>query len=130
MAAEPLGGFLFLHQSSIVYVSEDLLDYLFVERVASPAEVVEGDVEPGVDLFMNIVVFIAKLFGGCFLCQGLDLAGCAVLVGAADEEGVVTHQSAVPCEDVCGEDSSDDVAEVGLVVDVWECGCYEHVAFI
>ena len=110
MAAEPLSGFLFLNQASTVYVFEDILDYLFVDGVAGPAEVVEGDIEPGVDLFMNLVVFIAKFFGGCFLCQGLDLAGCPVLVGTADEEDVVAHQPAVSCEDVCGEDGPDDVA--------------------
>ena len=84
-----------------MYVFEDILDNLFVDGVAGPSEVVEGDVEPGVDLFMNLVVFIAKLFGGGFLCQGLDLTSRPVLVSSADVEDVVAHQPAVSCEDVC-----------------------------
>lgn len=79
---------------------------------------------------MNFVIFIANLFGGGFLSQCLDLASSAVLIGSADVEDVVPHEPRVPSVDVCREDSPDNVPQVGLVVDVRQCRCYQYILLI
>jgi hypothetical protein len=42
-----------------MYFFEDGLGDLGMNRFAGPSEVVEGDVEPFVDIFVDCVVFIA-----------------------------------------------------------------------
>jgi hypothetical protein len=77
---------------------------------------------------MDSVVVIADLLGSLVLLQSLHLCGCAVLVGTADVEHVVTVQTLEPSENVGGQYAADDVTEVGHIVDVGQRGGDEEVA--
>lgn len=67
---------------------------------------------------MNGVVLVADLLTGETLFEGFRLCRGAVLVCAADVQGVVVAQTGEAREDVCREDTADYVAQVGYVVDV------------
>lgn len=71
-----------------VDIEEDLLGDLGVPLGAGPAKIVESDIEPLIDLRMDLIVEIADLLRGFLLLHGLDLRRCAVLVCPADVEHV------------------------------------------
>lgn len=73
---------------------------------------------------MDLEVLITDLLGGHLFLQRLDLGSCAVLVGAANEESVVSPEAAVTSEDVSAEDTPNYVAKVWHVVDVGEGAGY------
>lgn len=68
---------------------------------AGSPKIVERNIEPIVNLLVYFMVLIAYLFRTGLFSQGLDLAGCAVLISSADVEHVVAHQSRVPGINVC-----------------------------
>eukprot|EP00341_Mesodinium_pulex_P003938 CAMPEP_0116899494 /NCGR_PEP_ID=MMETSP0467-20121206/8047_1 /TAXON_ID=283647 /ORGANISM="Mesodinium pulex, Strain SPMC105" /LENGTH=86 /DNA_ID=CAMNT_0004572339 /DNA_START=1487 /DNA_END=1747 /DNA_ORIENTATION=- len=74
------------------------------------AEEAEVDVEVILDLVVFLPVFGADFLIRHFLLDGLDFGGGSILVSAADLNGVVSHESAVPVVDVCREHAADDVA--------------------
>ena len=79
---------------------EDVLgDPCLCWRSRSPEELGVA-VEPFVNLLVDGMVLIAYLLRSQLLFYGLGLGGCAVLVGAADEDGVVAHEPAKSGMDV------------------------------
>ena len=80
---------------------EDVLGYLGLPVGRGAAEVVEVAVEPVVYLLVDLVIVVTDLLRSLALFESLDLGGCAVLVCAANVEGIVAHEAAVPGEDVC-----------------------------
>ena len=80
---------------------EDVLGYLGLPVGRGAAEVVEIAVEPVVYLFVDLVIVVTDLLRSLALFESLDLGGCALLVCAANVEGIVAHEAAVPGEDVC-----------------------------
>lgn len=66
---------------------------LIVRRSAT--KVVEIDVEPFVDLLVQLEVLLADLRRRNTLREGLHLSGSAVLVGAADIETLIAANTAV-----------------------------------
>lgn len=82
--AVTLGHFLLGGSFLFVDIEEYLLGDFGVPLGAGPAEVVEPDVEPLIDLRMDLIVEITNLLRGFLLLHGLDLSGCAVLVCPAD----------------------------------------------
>ncbi len=61
---------------------------------------VEADVEPLIDLCVQLVVLVADLLWGDPLLQGLGLCGCTILVSAADVESHKVAQAAKPAESI------------------------------
>lgn len=114
----------------LVDIEEYLLGDFGVPLGAGPPEVVESDIEPLVDLGVDLVVEIADLLGGFLLLHGLDLRGRAVLVRPADVEHVGALQLLESREDVRREHAPDDVAQVRHVVDVGQRRCYQHVVLV
>lgn len=51
---------------------------------ASTAEVIEVDVEPVVNAFVELGVLVANLLGGGFLLEGFNFGRGSVFVGAAN----------------------------------------------
>lgn len=92
------------------------------------AKLVKVDLEPLVDLLVDGMVLVADLLAGGALLERLGLGRRAVLVGAADEDGVVAAGTAVPRVHVRREHAADDVSEVGHIVDVGQRGGDEDVA--
>lgn len=76
---------------------------------------------------MNSMIFITDLFRRALLLHSLGLGRGPVLISAADVDGVVSTEAAVPREDISAEHTSDDVAEVRDVVDVGESAGDEDV---
>jgi hypothetical protein len=99
-----LDGCLFLQEAVVVEFCEDVLSNVCLLGGGSATEDVEANVEPFVDLCVQFVVLVAKLFRCALLLDSLGLGGSSVLVGAADEEGgkaaclavSVTRTSAMP----------------------------------
>lgn len=90
-----LGGLALLDEAVLPEAGEDLLHDQRVLRRRRLAEDVEVDPEPLVDVAVDGVVFRAQLLGRHALGECLCLGGRAVLVGAADVEGL---QAACPAE--------------------------------
>ena len=74
------------------------------------AELIEIAIKPVIYLFVNNMIVIADFLGRLFFLEGLDLSGCAVLVGTAHVQGVVAHEAAVASENIRAQDTADDVA--------------------
>ena len=72
---------------------EDVLRDLSLLRRRRPPKFVEVTVEPLVDLGMEGVEMVADLLGCLVHLARFGLGGGAVLVSAANVDGVVAHQS-------------------------------------
>ena len=91
-----LNGGALLEEAVLVELGEDILgDFRLLVR-RCPAKDVESDVEPLVDLGVQLVVFVAELFWGALLLYRLGLGRGSVLVGAADEQSRKSAGFAVP----------------------------------
>ena len=93
------------------------IDDLGLPQRRGPAERVEGDVEPGIDVAVEEVEAVAELAGRHAFLEGLRVRGRAVLVGAADIEGLVAPQPAETGEDIGGKHLY-EVPEVGDIVHI------------
>jgi len=82
-----LSGLLFLQEAVLVEFREDVLGNVCLLGGGGAAEDVEANVEPFVDLCVELVILVAQLFRCALLLDGLGLGGSSVLVGAANEEG-------------------------------------------
>lgn len=100
--AVALGHFFLGSPFLFVDVEEDLLGDLGVPLGAGPAEVVESDIKPLIDLRMDLIVEIADLLRGFLLLHGLDLRGCTVLVCSADVEDIGSLEFLEAGEDIGG----------------------------
>ncbi len=112
-----------LFDTPLVYIArrvagrEDRLYYLCLLFGGGTSELVEGDIEPFIDLVMHDEVAVAKLLGAYPLLQRAGLGGCTILVGPADIEGLVAPQPAETGENVRRENLN-QVSEVGYIVDI------------
>ena len=97
---------------------EDVLDDLSLKRSAGTSEVVEGNVEPLVDLTVDGMVAVAELSGSDSFLKGPGLAGCAVFVCSADVKCLISPASAEACKDICAEDLS-EISKVRNIVYIW-----------
>jgi hypothetical protein len=66
-----------------------------VHGVARAPEVVKLDLEPVINLFVDFEVPVTYLLWSCLLLTSFHLGGCAELVSAAHEDGIVASKSAV-----------------------------------
>ena len=105
----------------LVELREDVLRDLGMHRHGGPAEPVECDGEPFVDVAVDGVVAVAQLPRRDPLLQRPGLGGGAVLVGPAHVQGLVAGQPAVARKHVGGE-HLDEVAQVRDVVHVRQRG--------
>lgn len=78
---------LFLQEAILVEFCEDVLSNVCLLGGGGTTEDVEANVEPFVNLCVQFVVLVAKLFRCALLFDSLGLGGSSVLVGAANEEG-------------------------------------------
>lgn len=92
-----------------------------------PPKVIEADAEPPVDAVVHLKVLVADLLRRQILGERLRLGGRAVLVGAANVQGVVAGHARVPGEDVARQHAADDVAEMRHIVDVRQRRGDQHV---
>jgi len=82
----------------------------------SPTKLAEVNVKEFLYLLVFHPVLLAYLLVGQPLFHGFELGGGAVLVCAANVDGVVAHQPALAVIYVCREYTSDDVAQMWHVV--------------
>ena len=103
----------------LVQGPEDVLGYLCLLLSSSSTKLVKADVEPLIDLLVQLVGLVADLArGDPLLLHELGLSGGAVLVRAADVEHVVPPQPRKPSEHICTENTAHYDAQVGDVVHV------------
>lgn len=81
-----LGCFLLFQETVLVKFCKDVLSDVGLLGGGSAAENVEANVEPFVDLCVQLVVLVAELFRCALLLDSLGLGGSSVLVGSADEK--------------------------------------------
>eukprot|EP00730_Choanoeca_flexa_P015796 TRINITY_DN7333_c0_g1_i2.p4 TRINITY_DN7333_c0_g1~~TRINITY_DN7333_c0_g1_i2.p4 ORF type:complete len:147 (-),score=7.98 TRINITY_DN7333_c0_g1_i2:669-1109(-) len=82
--AVPLLLILLLDKVVLVQFPKDILANLRLLRGGGAAKLVKGNIEPGIDVRMDGVVFVTDLSRRQPLCYCLCLCGCAVLIGAAN----------------------------------------------
>lgn len=97
---------------------EDILGDLGLNWCAGTTEVIEITVEPIIDLLVKSVVFITDLLRGHARLLGLSLSGSAVLISTTDVNAVVACKTRISCIDISRQDTTNNVAQVGNVVDV------------
>ena len=85
------------------------------------AKMVEGDVEPAVDVAVHGMIAVAQLARGDAFLQRLCLGCGAVFIRAADVERLVTGKPAIASEHIRGK-HLDEVSQVGDVVHVGQRG--------
>lgn len=88
-----------------------------------PSKVVKANAEPAVDRVVNLKVLVADLLRSHILGNSLGLRGSSVLVGAAHVQRDIPAETRVAGKDVSGQDATDDVAQVGNVVDIRQGRC-------
>lgn len=76
-----------LEEAVLVELGEDVLCDLGLLVGGSPAEDVEANVEPFIDLCVQLVILVAELLWCALFLDSLGLGCRAVLVCSADEEG-------------------------------------------
>ena len=76
-----------LKEAVLVKLGKDVLSDFRLLVGRGPAKDVEANVEPFVDLGVQLVVLVAQLFRCALFFDSLGLGGSSVLVGAANEEG-------------------------------------------
>jgi hypothetical protein len=97
---------------------ENLLHNLRLLLGGCSAEDVEVNSEPIVDSLVKGVILGAKVGGRKSFLEGLCLGSSTVLVGTTNVDGVPASCSAIARKDIGGENTADDVAQMGNVVDV------------
>ena len=110
----------FCYISMVVHFGEDVLDDLSLERSAGTSEVVEGDVEPLVDVTMDSVVMVTELSWGYSLLKGSCLTGCTIFICSADIECLISTGAAETCKNI-GTENLCQVSKVRNVVYIWKC---------
>ena len=90
-----LGCFLLFQETVFVKFCEDVLGDLGLLGGGSAAKNVEANIEPFVDLCVQLVVLVAELFRCALLLDSLGLGGSSILVGSADEKSGQTACLAV-----------------------------------
>ncbi len=98
----------------LVELQKDVLGNLGMVMGRRPAELVEGDVEPAIDVVVDGKVAGAELGRGNSLFPGPGFGGGPVLVGATDVERLVTPLPAEAGKDIRGK----NLHEVSQVRDV------------
>lgn len=81
-----LSCFLLFQETVLVEFCENVLSDLGLLGCGSATENVETNVEPFVDLCVQLVVLVAELFRCALLLDSLGLGGSSILVGSADEK--------------------------------------------
>jgi hypothetical protein len=69
---------------------------------------------------VDCIVFIADFFGRYTVFDGFGFDSCAVFVCATDIESIDVAYFAVTGIYVCTQNRSNDIAEMGNVIDIWE----------
>jgi len=100
---------------------EYLLDDGGVPWCARPTKVIKFDVEPFVDVVMDLKIVVADFLGRLPLLEGLDFRGRPVFVRAADVQHIVAVEPLVPCKHIGRKHTPDKIAEVWYVVDIGQC---------
>lgn len=90
MLAISLNHLLLDNFAIFVNIEEDLLTYFRVPFCASPAEIIESNVEPLIYLLMNGMVMITNLLRCLLLLQGFYFGRSSVLVSTADVQDVAS----------------------------------------
>ena len=83
---------------------------------------IKFDLKPVIDGSMQLVIAVTNglTCRALFICLGL---GCrSILVRSTDVEGLVATQPAIPGKHVSRQDGTDDVAQMGNIVDVGKGG--------
>ena len=94
---------------------------------SSSAKIVEITVEPLVNLCVFRMVKVANLLA-CFAClAGFRLCRRAILIRATDVDGIMTSESRKSGIDVSREDTSNDIAKMRHIVDVWQRTCDQNI---
>jgi hypothetical protein len=79
---------------------------------------IKAYIEMLVDFFMNCMVLVADFSGGLVFLPGFGFGRRTVLIGTTNVQGFVISGSAEPGKSIRGEDTTDDIAEMGFIVDV------------
>lgn len=74
------------------------------------------------------MVLVADFTRSESLLLSFCFCGGAVLVGTADIDDINVTLAKISAVDVCTENGADDVAEMGIIIDVGKGACDENVA--
>ena len=108
-------------------IQKYLLHYSRMPFSAGSTKVVEADVEPLVYFRVDFKVSIANFSRGFLLLDSLDLSRSSILISSANIENICSLQLFIARVDICGQDTSDDVPQMGYVIHVWESGGDKNV---
>lgn len=93
----------------------------------SLSKVVKTDIEPLVNISVNDAELAAQLLRGDLLLERLGFGGSTVLVGTTDEKSVVITSLSITGVGIGGKDGTDNVSEMGNIVDVRKSGGNENI---
>ena len=102
MLTETLPHALFNNSLVFMKIQKDFLAYLGMPISTCSTEIVETDIKPLVDIFVNSMVIIADLFWCFFLLKSFYFCGCSILIGSANVEYVVPLESFEASIDISG----------------------------
>lgn len=117
-----------LHIAILINVPKNLLHDFSLCRSGRPSKNVERYVKPLVDLLVKLVVFVTDLARGKSLLLSFCFRGCAILVRAADINDVNFALAQVSTINVRTENCSDNIAKMGIIVDIRKGTCDENIA--
>jgi hypothetical protein len=116
--AEQLIKTLLLNEPILIAVQKYLLDDFFMLLSGGSSKEVKIDIEVLVDLLMDLVILITNLLRRALFLQSLGFSSSSILISTADVYRVVAHQSTVSRIHIGRKYSSDQVAQMWLVVDI------------
>jgi hypothetical protein len=128
-----LFGCLLLEEAVLVKFDENVLRNGLVLRCGCPPKYIEADVEPLVDLFVNLVIFDAKCLRGDSFFKSFCLGRGTIFISPTDieswpasslvvsrlvSEGSAKVSISLPGEDICAQNTSDDITKVRNIINV------------
>lgn len=102
-------------------IFEDSLRNFSLLGGTGTTEAIEIAIKPIINLFVDCVVVVTNLLTRFTFFHSFGLRSGTVLICTTDVDRVVAGKARIPGENVSREHTSNDVTEVGHIVDIWEC---------
>lgn len=90
LLAVALSHRLLLYSVLSLNAEENLLTYFRMPFGACPPEIIESNIKPFINLFMDCMIVVTYLLWSFLLFQCFDLCCCSVFVGSANVQNVLS----------------------------------------
>ncbi len=95
---------------------------------ACPSEKIKRNVEPSINVFMSLVVFIANFLSRCLLLKSLHLTRCPIFVSPANKQDIKSPKTSISSIHVSRQHSPNQIPKMRLIVNIRQSRCNQYVS--